>query len=195
MTQKEIIQQEQNLLLLKNNNKKDDRTSCISLDSSNGVHTVKILDFAAFAVLCNSEIAGPGWTVIQQRINGGENFSRNWKAHKSGFGSFTGDFFLGLEKIYRLTNDQPHKLYIHMKGFDGSTFYAHYNNFKITGEDDKYRLLSLGLFFGNAEADAMKCHENQQFSTPDRDNDASEHYNCAQEHHNAGWWYSDCAYW
>lgn len=66
---------------------------------------------------------------------------------------------------------------------------------KIAGEDDKYRLLSLGLFFGNAEAEAMRWHVNQQFSTLDSDNDASEHHNCAKEHHNAAWWYSDCAYW
>lgn len=52
ITQKEIIQQqEQNLFSLNNKNKKDDRTSCISFGSSNGVHTVKIPDFAAFPVL------------------------------------------------------------------------------------------------------------------------------------------------
>lgn len=195
-SQEEAIQlHEENLFLLKNEQKKNDRTTCASFGASNGVHTVKIPDFATFDVLCNSDIAGPGWTVIQQRINGRENFSRRWKAYKNGFGRFTGDFFLGLEKIYRLTNDQPHELYIHMERFDGSTFYAHYNDFKIAGEDDKYRLLSLGQFSGNAEADAMRWHENQQFSTLDSDNDASKHHDCSNEHRNAGWWYSDCAFW
>lgn len=69
-----------------------------------------------FQVLCNSKIAGPGWTVIQQRMNGAENFYRNWASYRNGFGELRGgEFFLGLEKIHRLTAEQPHELYIYME--------------------------------------------------------------------------------
>ncbi|KAH8410811.1 hypothetical protein KR222_010793, partial [Zaprionus bogoriensis] len=114
--------------------------------------------------------AGPGWTVIQQQVNGLENFQRDWVTYKKGFGSFEGDFFLGLERIYRLTNDRRHELYIHMERFSGAVNYARYNNFRINGEDDKYRLISLGDFAGNVR-DNLRNHLNQKFSTIDSDND------------------------
>lgn len=169
-------------------------TSCTTYGYSNKVHNVETSKFETFSVLCNSKIAGPGWIVIQQRINGKEKFNRNWKAYKNGFGNFTGDFFLGLEKIHRLTNEQPHELYILMERFYG-TFFVRYDNFKIAGEDDKYRLLSLGLYSGNADKDRMRYNEHQKFSTFESDNDEYKH-NCA-ELHVAGWWYGgkECTEW
>ncbi|KAH8418733.1 hypothetical protein KR222_006015, partial [Zaprionus bogoriensis] len=116
--------------------------------------------------------AESGWTVIQKRLDGRENFNRDWATYLEGFGSLEGEFFLGLEKIHRLTNSQRHELYIQMEKFDGSVEYARYNQFVIAGEIDKFRLLSLGEFSGsNGTEDHMRYHENQAFSTEDRDND------------------------
>lgn len=168
--------------------------SCSFYGDSNEVNNIKLPHFEAFPVLCNSGIAGPGWTVIQQRINGKEDFNRNWQAYRNGFGNFTGDFFLGLEKIHRLTKNRPHTLYIHMERFDGRTFYARYSNFTIAGEDDKYRLLSLGMHSGTTDKDRMRHSEHQQFTTFDSQNDIYENYNCA-EHYRGGWWYRGCADW
>lgn len=151
------------------------------------LHNDKIPDFKTFPVLCID-----GWTIIQQRIDGKENFTRNWEDYKNGFGVFTGDFFLGLEKIHRLTNDQPHELIIHLEKFNGTNYYARYKNFKIAGEEDKYKLLSLGSFSGNSTWDGMKKLPGTQFSTIDSDNDAWMEGNCAKERQ-AGWWFRKCA--
>lgn len=99
--QNETIQQkEQELLKLKKQLKNEVKpNSCIGFGDSNSVHNIEIPHFESFSVLCNIKIAGPGWTLIQQRINGKEDFYRNWESYKSGFGSFSGDFLLGLEKM------------------------------------------------------------------------------------------------
>lgn len=189
--QKEIIEhKEEEILNLNGQIKKNEvkAISCIDYGDSNSVNNIVIPNFKPFPALCDSVIAGLGWTVIQQRLNGGEDFYRNWETYRNGFGEFTGDFFLGLENIYRLTSDRRHELYIHMKEFSGKTFYARYDNFRIAGEADKYRLLSLGLFTGTADKDRMRVSENQMFSTFDSDNDLNGYTQCAVLH-NAGWWY------
>lgn len=167
--------------------------SCISFGDSNSVHNIQIPNFESFSVLCNSKIAGPGWTVIQQRIHGKEDFYRDWESYKSGFGSLSGDFFLGLEKIYRLTHDQPHELYMHMERFNGESIFARYNHFAIAGEENKYNLTSLGSYSGNANNDQMRYHEGNAFSTFDSDNDKWKNGNCAKGNH-GGWWYNECCY-
>ncbi|KAK7479533.1 hypothetical protein BaRGS_00029250, partial [Batillaria attramentaria] len=43
------------------------------------------------------------WTVIQQRKHGTVNFYRNWSDYLFGFGDPEGDFWVGLEKMFRLS--------------------------------------------------------------------------------------------
>lgn len=143
-------------------------------------------------VLCDSQTAGPGWIVVQQRINGKEDFRRDWATYKKGFGIFEGDFFLGLENIHRLISTRRHQLYIYMERFSGAPSYARYDNFRINDESDQYRLSSLGAFTGSA-ADNLRSHLNHKFSTKDRDNDISS-VNCA-EIYNGGWWFHACMNW
>ncbi|KAH8416937.1 hypothetical protein KR222_007193, partial [Zaprionus bogoriensis] len=112
----------------------------------------------------------PAWTVIQQRINGRENFKRSWAEYQQGFGSYDGDFFLGLNKIHRLTEDGSNELFIYMERFDGTSFYAFYDDFAISGVEDYYRLLLLGQFQGNTD-NWFSDHVNAKFTTYDMDND------------------------
>lgn len=146
-------------------------------------------------VLYDSDVTGPGWTVIQQRINGKVDFYKDWKTYRNGFGDFwDGDFFLGLEKIHQLTNEQPHELYILMEQFNGSTLFARYSEFAISSEDDLYLISKLDGFSGNT-TDELKYHKGSAFTTHDRNNDALTHdYNCAEDFHSA-WWYKLCAKW
>lgn len=200
--QKEIFEEkEKEVLKLKEEikNEEEKQTSCLTYCNSNDVHNVQIANFKTFPVLCNSKIAGAGWIVIQQRINGGEDFYRNWETYKNGFDVFTGDFFLGLEKVHRLTNDKPHELYIYLESFkegkyNGYTWFARYDNFRIAGENDKYRLLSLGTYSGNSDKNRMRDCLQRPFSTFDTDNDSYDNYNCAKNY-KGGWWYHNCYNW
>lgn len=126
-----------------------ERNNCLAFGSSTGVHNITLSDGYTYEVLCNSDIAGPGWTIIQQRVRGGVDFHRNWNSYRNGFGDFwNGDFFVGLETIHRLTKEQPHELYIHMEDFQGNTFFAYYDAFSIAGENESYKLTTLGKFSG-----------------------------------------------
>ncbi|XP_032597710.2 angiopoietin-related protein 7-like [Drosophila grimshawi] len=162
--------------------------SCTSFGDASGVNKISFSNYS-FDVLCDSETAGPGWIVIQQRINGKEDFNRSWTTYREGFGSFDGDFFLGLEKIHRLTRFKPHELYIYLEYFHGVIEYERYKQFAIVGESDEYQL-SLSGFSGNARNKMSRFKNNQKFSTYDRDNDGRNDVNCALKHL-GGWWYND----
>ena len=45
------------------------------------------------------------WIVMMQRFDGSLDFNRNWIEYRNGFGDTDeGEFWLGNEKVYRLTN-------------------------------------------------------------------------------------------
>ncbi|KAH8370782.1 hypothetical protein KR093_004954, partial [Drosophila rubida] len=152
-----------------------------------GVHRIRVCGIDAFDVLCDSKLLGSGWMVIQQGIDGKENFNKSWAAYREGFGSFDGEFFLGLEKIYRLTSSRRHELYVEYVQY-GVVTMAHYDNFKISDESSGY-VLSLGEFAGNKNM--LKYTEKIKFSTYDRDND-NYSGNCAKDQ-GSGWWFNNCA--
>ncbi|XP_062135341.1 angiopoietin-related protein 7-like isoform X2 [Drosophila sulfurigaster albostrigata] len=164
-------------------------TSCSPYGDSE-VHPLNVSGIGFFDVLCDSQLAGPGWIVIQQRVGGNEDFNRDWATYRKGFGSYKSDFFMGLEKIHRITSLQRHELYIHLVAVNGSTYNARYDDFKISDEDSGYKL-SLGKFSGTIIKDAMRYAKNTKFSTFDSENDTHLTYNCA-DYYKSGWWYKSC---
>ena len=58
---------------------------------------------------CDQTTAGGGWTVIQEKMDGSVNFNRTQDDYKHGFGNLVGEFWLGLDKINRLTRNKPKK--------------------------------------------------------------------------------------
>ncbi|XP_034104829.1 fibrinogen-like protein 1 [Drosophila albomicans] len=163
-------------------------TSCIPFRDSD-VHQLNVRGIGLFDVLCDNQLAGPGWIVIQQRVGGNESFNRDWATYRKGFGSYRSDFFLGLEKIHRITSLQRFELYIHLVALNGSTYNARYDDFKMSDEDSGYKL-SLGKFSGTIIEDAMRHSENWKFVTFDRDNDIGDG-NCAVIY-KSGWWHKNC---
>ncbi|KRF84712.1 uncharacterized protein Dvir_GJ26515 [Drosophila virilis] len=141
------------------------------------------------SVVCDSDIAGPGWIVVLRRINGGVSFNRNWEEYKAGFGDQQGEFFIGLENLHLLTQSEPHDLYISLMYSESESRFARYSNFLIGNEGESYKLKKLGEYSGNV-GDAFRYHEHMKFSTPDRDNDLSLR-NCAKAL-NSGWWFHKC---
>ena len=91
--------------------------------------------------------SGGGWTVFQRRVDGSVDFYRGWQDYKNGFGDLQGEFWLGLDKIHRLTTAAQNELRIDMEDTSGSTRYAEYDFFAVTSEQQKYKL-SLGTYAG-----------------------------------------------
>ncbi|KAH8377917.1 hypothetical protein KR093_007874, partial [Drosophila rubida] len=151
------------------------------------IHEIKVPGIDAFSVPCDSSFAGPGWTVIQRRMDGSVDFNRNWTEYREGFGDLRGEFFIGLEKLHRITKSQAYELYIYLKWFDrDEDGYAKYDNFLIGNETELYELKALGKYRGHY-GDALERHKYMKFSTPDRGG-------CA-ETFKSGWWFHDCYHW
>ena len=112
------------------------------------VYTIKPDGKNKFEVFCDQENAGGGWTVFQKRLNGSVDFSRNWSDYKRGFGDLSGEFWLGLNKIHRLTNQTKSKLRVDLEDFDGKTAYAEYDTFVVAERRAEMYTLSVGGYQG-----------------------------------------------
>ena len=80
--------------------------------------------------------------MFQRRLTGSVDFNRSWADYKHGFGSFLdGEFWLGLDKILRLTKkNKNNRLRVDL-GVDSKTIvYAEYKWFGIASETAKYQL-------------------------------------------------------
>ena len=93
-----------------------------------------------FEVFCDQKTAGGGWTVFQKRRDGSVDFFRAWDDYKRGFGNLNGEFWLGLDKIYRLTVSGSCKLRVDLEDLHGNTAFAEYSSFAVTRERAKYLL-------------------------------------------------------
>ena len=74
-----------------------------------GVYLIDPDDLGAFNVYCDQTTAGGGQTVIQERMDGSVNFNRTQDDHKHGFSNLVGEFWLGPDKINRLTRNKTKK--------------------------------------------------------------------------------------
>ena len=108
----------------------------------------------------------------------------------SGFGNFSGEFFLGLENLHRMALNKGYTLRIDAKGTSGKWYYGVYDDFSLSDETDQYRLILGNMSAGNY-FDGFENSRDEQFSTRDRDNDKWRGGNCA-EHYGGGWWSSTC---
>ena len=131
---------------------------------------------------------GGGWTVFQRRQDGSVDFYRGWNDYKAGFGQLTAEFWLGNDKIHRLTVSRPSSLRVELEDWNGVKAYAKYGKFKISDEQAQYRL-EVGSYSGTA-GDSLGYHNNMAFSTKDRDNNW-DNRNCAVQRRGA-WWFNNC---
>jgi len=104
------------------------------------VYTINPDGSGIFDVFCDHTTAGGGWLVFQKRLDGSVDFYRGWTEYKRGFGSLTGEFWLGLDKIHLLTSRENYKLRVDLEDFDGNTYYAEYDLFGVASEGEKYKL-------------------------------------------------------
>ena len=129
--------------------------------------------------------------MFHRRKDGSEDFYRGWNDYKSGFGQLTGEFWLGNDKIHRLTASRPSSLRVELEDWYGGKAYAKYSKFNIGDEQAQYRL-EVGSYSGTA-GDSLTYHNNMAFTTKDRDNDKDSSSSCAIASTGA-WWYNSCQY-
>ena len=112
-----------------------------------GVYKINPDGLGEFEVFCDQKSAGGGWTVFQKRRDGSVDFFRAWDDYERGFGNLNGEFWLGLDKIHRLTVSGGYKLRVDLEDHQGKTAFAEYSSFAVTSERAKYQL-SLGSYSG-----------------------------------------------
>ncbi|XP_078621235.1 uncharacterized protein LOC144887710 [Branchiostoma floridae x Branchiostoma japonicum] len=153
-----------------------------------------------FKVSCDMDTDGGGWTVIQRRQDGSVTFDKTWTEYEHGFGNPSGEYWLGLENIHRLTAQTQNELYIFLQDWEGNSRYARYSAFSVGDAGSNYQA-SLSGYTGDAGDDLTLTDSNgrhsidgREFSTYDQDNDDSSSH-CASSYGQGGWWYpTSCGY-
>ncbi|XP_068431422.1 tenascin-like [Clinocottus analis] len=166
-------------------------TDC-SQELLNGIRTSGELEVfplgkpgTSIMVSCDMETDGGGWTVFQRRKDGSVDFFRGWKDYTKGFGSLSGEFWLGLESLYNLTSMTRMILRVDLRDKDEAVF-AKYSKFELVKRN--YKLI-VGGYSGTA-GDSLSYHSERIFSTRDRDL-APFITRCAMSYR-GGWWYKNC---
>jgi len=156
-----------------------------------------------------------GWTVVQSRYNGKENFNRPMKAYKNGFGCPVGDgrkwdnthcygeVWLGLDYWYwlqRAFGKPGSKLcnYVASANEERSYEYVCYDIFQIDSAKRNFKILKADGFNDymtelgdNYRAKGQNDLLGAAFSAIDSDNDKSRSH-CAKDS-KSGWWFNNCS--
>ena len=105
-----------------------------------GVYTVNPDGLRSFQVRCDMQTDGGGWTIFQRRQDSSVNFYRGWQDYKTGFGNLNGNFWLGLEKIHRLTRSGQNVLRVDLTDWTNDSAYAKYGSFSVASESNAYKM-------------------------------------------------------
>lgn len=172
--------------------------------NSNGIMLIEF-ESGTLDVYCEN-----GWLLIQRRAGYDTNFNRTWLEYKKGFGSLRGDFWLGNDIIYKITNNKSYKLRVELTDWSDMLYVAEYDQFRVDNEANFYRL-TLTNYKGNASKDYLddlyngfQAHNSAYFSTFDnfvvnsyqqaetnlRNIAKGDRTNCAVRS-GGGWWFSN----
>jgi len=165
--------------------------TCAKTDNSSSRQLAQLSN--GVQVLCDTDTDGGRWIVIQKRTSADLDFYLPWVNYTRGFGDLGGDFWLGLETVHQICTNMSCQLRFDMQ-YNGSSYFAVYENFSISNRTDQYRLHIDG-YRGTAgdSGHAFSWNNGMQFSTRDRDNARSTVVHCAQAYRGA-WWYNSCTY-
>ena len=122
-------------------------TDCQHASNISGIYSINPDGQGAFDVYCDQNTTGGGWTVFQRRMDGSVHFYRQWNEYKNGFGNLTGEFWLGLEKVHRLTKHARCILRVELEDLKMNRVFANYDGFNVSNETSGFEL-SLGYFEG-----------------------------------------------
>jgi len=163
----------------------------------NGIYRVHQNIDKVIEVFCDQTNDDGGWMVIQRRIDGKEDFYRNWTDYKNGFGDPQHEFWAGNENIHTMINQTLDlfgtSLHVKLGDWRGRERFAEYDPFTVASEERKYAM-AVGEYDGDAgdDGDGLSYHSGQPFSTYDENNNPHLPVNCAKDR-KGGWWYNHCA--
>ena len=129
------------------------------------------------------------------RRGSGFVFQKNWNEYKSGFGSIEDKaYWIGLEKIHQITSFDEYGLEVVLTRNDGTVKIMNWDEFRIGGEDVKYKLTIGGYKPGSSGlTDKFGYHNGMKFSTMDNDNDKW-NGSCSNTWGKSGGWFNACNY-
>ncbi|PNF30891.1 hypothetical protein B7P43_G06173 [Cryptotermes secundus] len=162
---------------------------CGAVQGPNGLYLISPGSLGIpLLISCDQETAAGGWALVQRRVDGSQDFNRKWSEYATGFGSPSGEFWLGNEALHHLTANNCSSLRVDLTDIYGKSWVAEYDEFTVSDARDGYRLHVAG-YQGNA-SDALEYQNRMQFSAIDSDRDIS-NTNCAANYE-GGWWFSHC---
>ena len=154
-------------------------------------------------VYCDMKLGGGGWTVIQRRVSDEIDFDESWTSYQSGFGKYSGNYWMGLDNIRSLTENGDMELWIGMESYESGLLdpldkwrHARYGLFVVGDEASDYTLTIADYDKTSSTAPDSLTHRGNQhngkkFTTKDTDNDDYTRGNCARKY-KGGWWFGDC---
>lgn len=156
---------------------------CSDVDGENGIYLIAPGESEPILANCKD-----GWTTVQKRTDGSVDFNRNWNEYSGGFGSATGEHWIGNRNLHELTKTNCTELQINMRDIYGKYWQANYDEFVVGDYATGFKLTVSG-YHGNA-SDALDYQNLMEFSTVDNDRDISNTH-CASNYE-GGWWFSHC---
>ena len=73
--------------------------------------------------------------MFQRRQDASVSFHRTWNDYRTGFGDLGKNFWLGNDKIHRITTANEMSLRIELEDWTGKKVFAHYDVFKVDKVD------------------------------------------------------------
>lgn len=112
--------------------------------------------------------------------------------YTEGFGDLHTDFWLGLDKMHRLTQ-LGSRLLVVMEHYNESRKHewAQYESFVIGDVVSGYKMNVDPFGYEGTIKESLSYHNGRQFSTIDRDNDGQQE-SCSRMYGGAGWWFLSC---
>ena len=136
------------------------------------------------------------WIVFQQRMDSSTDFNVDWNGYATGFGIPTGNFWMGLEQVYQLTQSGSCRARFEILNDLSKWLYLEYQQFYLEGASSFYRIHISG-YTGDMSLDPMNHpswpSNGQMFSAPGSDHDICPSWDCATSGQ-GGWWIPCCHY-
>lgn len=81
------------------------------------------------------------WIVFQQKTSAAPAFNRSWADYRSGFGDPNGNFWLGLERLYQMTQSAKYRMRIEVQlQYNLKWYSVEYDSFVVDSEPNGYAI-------------------------------------------------------